>query len=691
MAILFLLKRPFFLYIILMIMFPGMVKAYMTDSDALLRIKKSLNNPQPLDSWKLGTQPCDDVITWVGLVCNNGIVSNLHLKSMSLSGDIDLNALSQMPGLRIISLENNSFTGRIPEFNKLGSLKALYLSMNQYSGEIPPDYFASMTSLKKIWFDNNNFTGEIPSSIAQLPNLMELHLEDNQFSGEIPGIGQRGLVSVNLSNNNLKGEVPMGLVRFDAASFEGNPKLCGEKLKNKCDKKTPKSGKTVGKSSKKSLRIEYILMVVSMILLVLMVFGIFVLMKRRKDKSGTIGVMEKDNLEGSVGLTICSIGKPEAIPGQQGFGAGQASLMAKQKAAAGGGGGGVDLMLLNNTKGVFRLADVMKAAAEVLGNGMLGSSYKATMTNGMTVVVKRVKDMTLIDKNGFEAEMMKLGRLSHPNVLAPLACLYRKQEKLLIYEYIPTGSLLYLLHGDRGKRHTELSWGSRLKIIQGIAQGLGYIQNELATLELPHGNLKSSNVLIGPGYQPVLMDFGLQHMVDKHHVANALAAYKVPEAAQNGQLSPKSDVYCLGIIILETLTGKFPSQYVNSGQGGTDVVQWVKSAMEEHREVELLDPAISGSSKYIGEMRKLLHIGAACTESDPGSRLEIRDVICSIENLQGGEEREIQMISSFADNRYDDAASTISDASYLSFAVEPKTGNNELGQRNNDSFGFRVS
>ncbi|KAL7600666.1 hypothetical protein Lser_V15G25351 [Lactuca serriola] len=685
MAILFLFKPPFFLYIILIIMFPWMLKAYMTDADALLRIKKSLNDPEPLDSWKLGTQPCDEVIRWVGLVCTNGIVSNLHLKSMSLSGNIDLNALSQMPGLRIISLENNSFSGPIPEFNKLGSLKGLYLSRNQYSGEIPPDYFANMNSLKKIWFDRNKFTGKIPSSIAQLPNLLELHLEENQFSGQIPPIGQRSLQSLNLSYNNLTGEIPTGLIRFDASSFEENPGLCGAKFGKVCHIKTPlTAAKRKEKPSKKFLRIEYLLMLVSLIILVLMVVGIFVLARRRKDNSETIGIMERNNLEGSVGLTICSIGRPEAIPGQQGFGAGQASLLAKKKAAA------VDLMLLNNTKGVFRLSDVLKAAAEVLGNGSLGSSYKATMSNGMTVVVKRLKEMTLIDKNGFEGEMMKLGRLNHPNILSPLACHYRKQEKLLIYDYIPTGSLLYLLHGDRGERHAELNWYARLKIIQGIAQGMGYIHTELATLELPHGNLKSSNVLIGPGYQPLVVDFGLHPMIDKHYVANALAAYKAPEAVENRQVSPKSDVYCLGIVILEVLTGKFPSQYVNSGQRGTDVVQWVKSAMEERREVELLDPEITGSSKCIGEMRKLLHIGAACTESDPEYRVDIRDVICSIENIQGGDERAIQMVSSLGD-RYDDAASTISDASYLSFAAEAKTGNNELAQRNNDTFGYRVS
>ncbi|KAI3711951.1 hypothetical protein L1987_70500 [Smallanthus sonchifolius] len=684
MAIFFLLKPPFFLNIFF-IMFPWMVKAYMTDQDALLRIKQSLNNPEPLDSWKLGTIPCDDVIRWVGIVCDNGIVTNLHLKSMSLSGNLDLTALSQMAGLRIISLENNSFSGPIPEFNRLGSLKGLYLSMNQYSGQIPQDYFTEMTSMKKIWFDGNKFTGDIPSSIAELPNLVELHLEDNQFSGKIPAIGQRSLNSVNLSYNNLTGEVPPGLARFDAASFEGNPGLCGAKFGKMCDKVKPQAPKSTQKSSKKALRIEYVLMVVTMIILSLMIVGICILRKKKKRNSETIGIME-GNLEGSVGLSICNISKPEAIQGHNSFGTGQKALISKTKMAD------VDLMLLNSSKGVFRLSDVMKAAAEVLGNGMLGSSYKATMSNGMIVVVKRLKEMNLVDKSGFEAEMMRLGRLNHPNILTPLACHYRKEEKLVIYDYIPGGSLLYILHGDQGKRHAGLRWHARLKIIKGIAQGLSYLHTELANLGLPHGNLKSSNVLLSPNYQPLIVDFGLNHMINTNHVANALAAYKSPEAVKTHRVSHKCDVYCLGVIILEILTGKFPSQYVNGGQGGTDLVQWVKSAMHEQREVELLDPDITGSSKYIGEMKKLLHIAANCTDSDPGARLEIKEVVSSIESIQGDDEKTIAMFSSFGDG-YDDVESTLTDSSYLSIAADTRINNNEQAQqpqRNND-FGYRVS
>lgn len=105
-------------------------------------------------------------------------------------------------------------------------------------------------------------------------------------------------------------------------------------------------------------------------------------------------------------------------------------------------------MMVNDRKGAFGLPDLMKAAAEVMGSGGLGSAYKAVMANGVAVVVKRIRDMNRVGKEAFDAEMRRLGCFVHPNLLPPLAYHYRKDEKLLVYEYIPKGSLLYVLHGE---------------------------------------------------------------------------------------------------------------------------------------------------------------------------------------------------------------------------------------------------
>ncbi|XP_071731958.1 pollen receptor-like kinase 3 [Rutidosis leptorrhynchoides] len=613
----------------LMIMMPLMTKSAMNDADALLRIKQSLNNPLSLDSWKQGTRPCDETIKWVGLICGNGIVTTLRLKSLNLTGEIDLFALSQLQGLRVINLVNNSFSGPIPEFNRLGALKAIYISMNQFSGEIPSGYFTKMVSLKKIWFDHNNFSGSIPLSVAQLPHLMELHLENNHFSGLIPSIGQQTLESLNLSNNNLVGDIPSSLSRFDVALFDGNPGLCGPKFRKLCVStiQTPKEPKPQTKPPPESLKMAYMLMGVSGFILMSMLIAIYMLVQKRKKEEADQMSVEERNVDGSFSLGISGDGpkKHDSIRKNMEKGSSQKSK---------GGGGGGDLMLLNKARVAFGLPDLMKAGAEVLGNGSLGSSYKAKLSNGLILVVKRLKEMNKMGKDGFQVEMSRLGRLEHPNVLAPLACHFQKKEKLAIYEYIPKGSLLYLLHGDRGESHAELNWPARLKIIQGIALGMGYIHTELSMLDLPHGNLKSSNVLLRNDNEPLVVDYGLISIVDANHAASVLTGYKSPEALISRSVSPKCDVYSLGIIILEILTGKFPSQYHNKGIGGTDLVQWVKSAMLEHREIELLDPEIAGcASSSLGQMQKLLHIGASCTESNPDDRLDIREAIRRIERI----------------------------------------------------------
>lgn len=190
--------------------------------------------------------------------------------------------------------------------------------------------------------------------------------------------------------------------------------------------------------------------------------------------------------------------------------------------------------------------------------------------------------------------------------------------------------------GDhRSQSHVELNWITRLKIVEGIAKGLGFLHTNLPLIDVPHGNLKSSNILLASNCEPLLSDFGHSLLISSEHKTQALFAYRTPEALQSIPVSPKNDVYCLGIVILEILTGKFPSQYLNNGQDGTDIVQWVSSAISEGRELELLDPEIEIESENAQvEMGKLIHIGAACTESNPELRLDMMEAIRRIEEIQ---------------------------------------------------------
>lgn len=143
-------------------------RSTVTDTESLLKLKKSFTNSEALDSWKPRTDACDKRNRWKGVICHHGKVGNLNLGRLNLSGTIDIDALLQIRALRSLSLMENSFSGPIPEFNRLGALKSIFLTGNQFSGEISSDFFAKMMSLKKVWLSRNNFSGEIPFSLTLL-------------------------------------------------------------------------------------------------------------------------------------------------------------------------------------------------------------------------------------------------------------------------------------------------------------------------------------------------------------------------------------------------------------------------------------------------------------------------------------------------------------------------------------------
>ncbi|KAJ8441138.1 hypothetical protein Cgig2_006967 [Carnegiea gigantea] len=631
------------------------------DGEALLQFKKALGDPDALRSWVPNVSPCQDKNNrWENVLCYDSNVMGIRLHRLGISGRIDVEALSKLPSLRSISLEGNKFSGPIPEFNRLGALKALYLSDNQFSGPIPSDYFSKLEALKKLWLNNNQFTGDIPSSLAQLKYLQELHLENNKFTGNIPPLKQPPLLDLNLSNNQLQGEIPSTLSMFNSSSFSGNPGLCGSAVGNDCGTRgggsktsetppTDKTGSGDQATSKSNTVVIAVGLTISAVVLTLLI--IVIIMKKRRhveveiptatptsssSRSSTPhGSKKKSINEGVVEVQMNSptLSRKDSNSSTASSRKSTASRKSSTKRDSGGSIG--DITMVNDSKGSFGMADLMRASAEVLGNGGMGSAYKAVMANGVAVAVKRMRELNKLEKDAFDAEMRKLSSLRHTNVLPPLAYHYRKEEKLVVYEYVAKGSLHFLLHGDRGASHAELTWPTRLKMIKGVTLGLQHLHSQLKSHDLPHGNLKSSNILINLQNEPLLSDYGFNIMTNPNVAPNALFAYKSPEAMQNQEVSPKCDIYCLGVVILEILTGKFPSQYLSNTKGGTDVVQWVVSAIGEGRESGLLDPEmVSKSPNAKDNMVQLLHVGAECTDPDPNKRPGLMEVIEKIKSLE---------------------------------------------------------
>ena len=180
-----------------------------------------------------------------------------------------------------------------------------------------------------------------------------------------------------------------------------------------------------------------------------------------------------------------------------------------------------------------------------------------------------------------------------------------------------------------------MDWGKRLRIIKGAARGLAHLYDELPMLKVPHGHLKSSNVLLDETFEAVLSDYALVPVVTSHIAAQVMVAYKAPECvAPQGKPSKKSDVWSLGILILEVLTGKFPANYLRQGRAGSNLAGWVHSVVREEWTGEVFDQDMRGTRGGEGEMFKLLKVGLGCCEPDVSRRWGIDEALAGIEELR---------------------------------------------------------
>jgi serine/threonine protein kinase len=615
----------------------------MTDAEALMQLRKYFTNSSSLSSWLITTRdgnksPCaEGPHAWHGVVCGrNGAVTSLRLSGLELGGTIDVDALAAFPALRSVSFARNNFSGPLPAFHhQLTALKSLYLSNNSFSGAIPDGFFAGLGHLKKLWLDGNRLSGPVPASVAQAKSLLELRLDRNALTGTLPDAPPPALRSFDVSQNDLEGVVPEAFRRFEVARFAGNEYLCYVPTHVKRCKRE----EAVSSASKR------VVLVLASLLVSAVVVAVVLCACTSQSSSGNNQRRLDNDMEGLEDKPLVYMSKQASAPQKRSSSwlarrAGSSLGIRRAASAARADDLGIaaagDLVIVNDSKGVFGLTDLMKAAAEVIrsGSGGLGSSYKAVMASGVAVVVKRARDMNRApDRDSFDAAMRRLGATRHANLLPPLAYHYRSDEKLVVHEYIPKGSLLYVLHGDRGMDYAALDWPARLKVAAGVARGTAFLHatalpghHDLS----PHGNLKSANVLLAPDFEPLLVDFGLSGLASPR----STFASRAPECAAGRPAGAKADVYCLGIVLLELLTGRFPSQYKHNASGGTDLVMWAASATAEGVERDLFDPAVVTASKFaLPDMARLMRVAVDCVEADPEKRPDMKQAAARVEEV----------------------------------------------------------
>lgn len=195
-----------------------------------------------------------------------------------------------------------------------------------------------------------------------------------------------------------------------------------------------------------------------------------------------------------------------------------------------------------------------------------------------------------------------------------------------------------LYPANHSAQRPGLDWRTRLKIIKGVAKGMGYLHTELPSTVLPHGHLKSSNVLLDKSFEPFLTDYALRPVINPDNAHTLMVAYKSPEYASLGKISKKADVWCLGILILELLTGKFPENYLLQGYSSKACLSnWINNMVKEKRTSEVFDKEMKGAKDNKSEMINLLKIGLSCCEEDVQTRLDMKEVVDKILQLKEGD------------------------------------------------------
>ncbi|EXC14819.1 L-type lectin-domain containing receptor kinase IV.1 [Morus notabilis] len=268
---------------------------------------------------------------------------------------------------------------------------------------------------------------------------------------------------------------------------------------------------------------------------------------------------------------------------------------------------------------------------EFLGSGGFGRVYKGVLPTTKTeIAVKKVSHESRQGMREFVAEIASMGRLRHRNLVPLLGYCRRKGELLLVYDYMPNGSLDKYLY-DQPK--TTLNWSQRFRVIKGVAAGLFYLHEEWEQVVV-HRDVKASNVLLDGELNGRLGDFGLARLYDHGtdpqttHVAGTVG-YLAPEHTRTGKATTSTDVFAFGAFILEVASGRRPIEGRSSVED-VILVDYVFSCWSRGSITEAKDPNF-GTDFVEEEVEVVMKLGLLCSHSEPAVRPSMRQVVQYLE------------------------------------------------------------
>ncbi|CAN6230996.1 unnamed protein product [Urochloa humidicola] len=493
----------------------------------------------------------------------------------------------------VISLQmaNNGLSGMLsPSIGNLSHLQTMSLQNNTISGVIPPE-IGKLTNLNALDLSSNEFVGDIPSSLGQLTRLNYLRLDRNNLSGQIPVDVAKlpGLTFLDLSFNNLSGPVPK--IFAHDYSLAGNQFLCNSSTIHGCSSLTPMTNGTMSRQVQKAKNHRQLALAISLsvtcstILVLLFVYW----------------------------LSYCRWRLPFASADQ-------------------------DLEFELGHLKHFSFHDLQNATGNfdsknILGQGGFGIVYKGCLRNGTLVAVKRLKDPDVTGEVQFQTEVELIGLAVHRNLLRLYGFCMTSNERLLVYPYMPNGSVADRLRDYRNGK-PSLDWSKRMQIALGAARGLLYL-HEQCNPKIIHRDVKAANILLDESFEAIVGDFGLAKLLDRQesHVTTAVRGtigHIAPEYLSTGQSSEKTDVYGFGILLLELITGP---KTLSNGHGQSQkgmILDWVRELKEEKKLDKLVDRDLKDSFD-VAELECSVDVIIQCTQTNPILRPKMSEVLHALE------------------------------------------------------------
>ncbi|KAH7674905.1 Non-specific serine/threonine protein kinase protein [Dioscorea alata] len=558
-----------------------------TEVEALMSIKSSLNDPHGvLNNWDGDSvDPC----SWAMITCSSeNLVISLGAPSQNLSGTLSF-MIQNLTNLQQILLQNNNISGEIPlELGKLSKLQTLDLSNNGFSGIIP-ESLGHLTNLRYLRLNNNSFNGPFPVSLSKLQQLSFLDLSYNNISGPVPPL-------------------------FSARTFNivGNPLICGRRSETEC-------WRTSGTSSVPSLpsllesshrRSETEKVCVSLGVSIgstslLLLFGFFLWWWRKKQKHQLIlGITEREDDE-----SVAAAAAVAPLGNLRQFGLRE-----------------------------LQAATENFSSKNILGKGGFGDVYRGRLTDGTVVAVKRLRDAAIgsAGEAQFRTEVEMISLAVHRNLLRLIGFCATPSERILIYPFMPNGSIASRLRGK-----PALDWGTRKRIAIGAARGLVYL-HEQCDPKIIHRDVKAANVLLDERCDAVVGDLGLAKLLDHadSHVTTAVrgtVGHIAPEYLATGQSSDKTDVFAFGILLLELLTGRraldaaaATKEKDKQRPKGGAMRDWVEKLHQERKLELVVDKDMKDKYDRI-EAAEMVQVALLCTQSLPAHRPKMSEVLRMLE------------------------------------------------------------